>query len=272
MFKRVIIAGGIAVILALAVVGYLVFRTPQSASSPIEAIPLATTVATSAAQTTTDSSAATAATTDTSAAQSADTSATAAPTAEAAEESASAASTAQIFEIVSAESEARFLIDEVLRGAPVTVVGATDQVAGQIAIDTSEPSSAQVGIIQINARTLATDNDFRNRAIKNAILNTDSYEFVTFTPTAISGLPASVTVGEAFTFQMTGDLTVKDTTQSVTFDVTVTPTSETELSGTASTSILYSDFNLNIPDSPQVDTVADEVRLELDFVAKAVVA
>ena len=66
------------------------------------------------------------------------------------------------FEIVPAESEARFVIDEVLRGAPKTVVGTTDQVAGQLALDPVDLSSAQVGTIQVNARTLATDNDFNH--------------------------------------------------------------------------------------------------------------
>lgn len=266
MVKRLLIAGALGLLLALALVAYSVFRTPEAASTPIEAIPLATTVATTAAV------AEPAATAETAAATAATTAEEPAATASSADASAASETSvaSQIFEIVSAESEARFLIDEVLSGSPITVVGTTDQVAGQIAIDTSDPAATQVGTIQVNARTLATDNDFRNRAIKNAILNTDSYEYITFVPTAIDGLPTSVTVGEAFTFQMTGDLTVKDTTQTVTFDVTVTPVSETELAGTASTSILYSDFNLTIPDSPSVDTVADEVTLELEFVAEAV--
>jgi polyisoprenoid-binding protein YceI len=239
MFKRLLIVSGIAIVLALAVVGYMVFRTPAAASGPITAIPIAPT------------------------------SAAVAEPAGAAEGPAEAAGL--IFEIVPAESQARFVIEEVLRGTPTTVVGATDQVAGQIAIDPSDPQSAQVGTIQINARTLATDNDFRNRAIKNAILQTDSFEFVTFTPTAITGLPETAMIGEPITFQLTGDLTITGTTQPVTFDVTVTPLSETELTGTAVATVLYGDFGLNIPDSPQVDTVADEVRLELQFVAATAV-
>lgn len=260
MFKRLMIVSGLVVVMVLAVAAFSVFRTPEAASSPITAIPIAAT-------STSGTEAATAVVAAMSAAE-ATTSATTAATAAPAEASSSTGS--QIFAIVSAESEARFLIDEVLSGEPVTVVGATDQVAGQIALDPSNPSSTQLGTIQINARTLATDNEFRNRAIKNAILATDSYEFVTFTPTALSGLPATVSIGEAFTFQITGDLTVKDTTRTVTFDATVTPISATELSGTASTSVLYRDFGLAIPDSPSVDTVADEVRLELDFVAQAI--
>lgn len=255
MFKRLLAVSAVVLVLVLGVVAYSVFRTPETASSPIEAIPIAETGATSAAVAPSQAEPTAASTVA---------EATDAPAA------AEAAMSSQIFEIVPAESQARFLIDEVLRGDPVTVVGVTDQVAGQIAVDPSDPASTQLGVIQINARTITTDNDFRNRAIKNAILSTDTYEFVTFTPKAIGGLPATVTVGEPFTFQITGDLTVKDTTRTVTFDATVTPVSETELSGTASTSVLYTDFGLAIPDSPMVDTVADEVRLELDFVARAI--
>ncbi len=266
MLKRVLIVGGIVVALILAVVGYSVFRTPQEASSPIQAIPIAPTGA--AATQSTAVPAATAATEATAApAATAAAEATAAPEATAATGD-TAAGSPLIFEIVQAESQARFLIDEVLRGAPVTVVGTTDQVAGQIAIDPSNLAAAQVGTIQVNARTLATDNDFRNRAIKNAILQTDQFEYVTFKPTSITGLPSSVQANQAFTFQMAGELTVRDITKPVTFDVTVTPVSETELKGTAKTSLLHRDLGLSIPDSPSVDTVADEVRLELDFVAR----
>jgi len=175
-----------------------------------------------------------------------------------------------IFEIVPAESRARFLIDEVLRGDPITVVGATDQVAGQLAVDPNDLSNTQVGVIQVNARTLATDNDFRNRAIKNRILLTDDYEFVTFVPTEVIGLPQAGAVGETYTFQVVGDLTITNVTEQVTFDVTTTPTSETRIEGTATTAFPYTDFELFIPDAPAVDTVDDEVRLELEFVAEAI--
>jgi len=117
---------------------------------------------------------------------------------------------------------------------------------------------------------LATDNDCRNRAIKNRILLTDNHEFVTFTPTDVVGLPATGAQGETYSFQIVGDLTVTDITRPVTFDVVVTATSETRIEGTASTAFLYTDFGLFIPDAPAVDTVDDEVRLELEFVAEAV--
>lgn len=173
-----------------------------------------------------------------------------------------------IFEIVPTRSEARFMIDEVLRGDPITVVGATDQVAGQFAVDPNDLSTIELGPMRVNARTLATDNDFRNRAIKNRILLTDQFEFVTFTPKELVGLPATAAVGETYSFQVVGDLTVTDVTREVTFDIMATAISETQIEAIARTSFLYPDFELFIPDVQAVDAVDDEVRLEIQFVAE----
>jgi polyisoprenoid-binding protein YceI len=64
-------------------------------------------------------------------------------------------------------------------------------------------------------------------------------------------------------------LTIRDVTRDVTFDVTVTPTAETRLEGTATTTIRYADYGITIPQVRQVASVAEEVRLEIDFVAAA---
>jgi len=70
-----------------------------------------------------------------------------------------------VYQIDPATSQVRFELDEVLRGSPKTVVGTTNQVVGEIAADLNDLSSAQAGEIKINARTLKTDNNFRNRAL-----------------------------------------------------------------------------------------------------------
>ncbi|MBK8985529.1 MAG: YceI family protein [Chloroflexi bacterium] len=167
------------------------------------------------------------------------------------------------------ESQVSFELDEDLRGSRITVVGTTDQVAGQLGVDLADLSSAQVGVLQINARTLATDNDFRNRAIQNEILNTGAYEFITFTPTAVNGLSASANIGEAITFTIVGDLTIRDVTQSATFTVMATAVSETQLTGTATAVISRADYNLNIPSVPNVANVEEEVQLTIRFTANA---
>ena len=202
----------------------------------------------------------------------AETEATEAPAASTPETAASSSGAGLVvFNIVSEESSVSFTLTEDLMGRPTTVVGTTDQVAGQIAVDFSDPQASQVGEIRINARTLRTDQENRNRAIRSQILQSaqDQYEFISFVPTAISGLPDTITVGEAVTFQITGDLTIRDITQSVTFETTVTPVSETELTGTATTTVQRGDFQLTIPSVPSVANVSEAVDLQIDFVAEA---
>jgi polyisoprenoid-binding protein YceI len=172
-----------------------------------------------------------------------------------------------LFEIAPGESEARFIIDEVLLNAPKTVVGATDQVAGQIAVDPAQPESAQIGTILINPRTLATDSSQRDRAIQNQVLQTDQHEYISFTPTDLVALVEDASPGEAMPFQILGDLTIRGVTREVTFDATIVTPSADRLAGSATSTIRYADWGISIPKVPSVASVSDEVHLQLDFVA-----
>jgi len=175
------------------------------------------------------------------------------------------------FVIDQGSSEARFLINESLIGIPTEVKGVTSQITGTLAIDIADPAKTTVSTITIDARDLRTDRDLRNRAIRRFILesNKDEYRYITFTPTAITGLPAKAGTGDTFTFQIAGDLKIKDVTKPVTFDVEVKADSDTEITGLAKATIKRSDFNLSIPSAPGVADVTDDVRIELAFTAKA---
>ncbi len=173
-----------------------------------------------------------------------------------------------LFEIVPAESIVTFTVDETLRGLPTSAVGSSHQVAGQIAVDFDNPAASQLGPILINARTLLTDNEFRNNAIHNFILDTEAYEFITFTPEKISGLPDNFVPDEPISVQIEGDLTVRNVTQPVTFTATITPNGRTQLTGSASAQILRTDFDLQIPNAPGVANVSEAILLTIDFVAK----
>ena len=176
-----------------------------------------------------------------------------------------------IFNIVPEESEVRFELDEVLRGQPTTVVGRTNQVAGQLLVNFDNPAATEVGTIRINVRTLVTDQEFRNRAIRGEILLSarDEFEFGEFQPTSISGLPETVTMGEPINFQITGNLLLRGVSNEATFDTTVTPVDETRLEGTAAAVVDRTLYGMEIPDAPGVANVEEEVELYIDFVATA---
>ena len=262
MSKKVLIGIGVIGILIIVGIAAYVLRPTAEASAPIEAIPVEveqdTAIEPTAEMVAVEEKA-----------EEKEIAPTEEPTEEPMEEAAAASDGVIIFSIVQAELEVRFTLDELLSGIPTTVVGATDQVAGEIAIDPAAPANSQVGVILINARTFVTDNNFRNRAINNEILETDEFEFVNFTPTSVIGFPKNPVVGEPLEFQISGDLTIRDITHEVTFDVNVTAVSETRLEGSASAMIAREDYDLQIPNVPRVADVDEEVLIEIDFVAVA---
>ena len=245
-------------VVAAAGIGYWVLGPTKPASGPLQAIPLDLTPVAPAATSTPSQPASTPAAASTAAATAAPAPTSAPP---------APASGVVVLEISQAESQASFTISEVLRGSPKEVLGTTDQVAGQIAVNATDLAASRVGTIQVNARTLVTDEEGRNRAIRNRILNTDTYEFVTFAPTQITGLSGSGALNQPFTFRITGDLTIRDVTKSVTFDVTVLAESAERLTGTATATINRADYGLVIPSVPFVANVGEQVTLTLTFVA-----
>lgn len=232
MLKDKTVMGGIALLLVGVAIALglwlLLLQTPEEATQPISSDPIASDIVSSGADATTDF---------------------------------------VTFEISQDESEARYSLGELLRGQPKTVVGSTNQVAGQLIVNLNELAKTEVGLIRINARTLFTDNNLRNNAIRNRILFTDEFEFITFNPTEISGLPDSAVVGETVTFEMTGELTIKDVTQVETFVVTAVSPTPSRLEGSATTTILRDDYQLVVPNVRSVANVDEEVVLEIDFVA-----
>lgn len=163
---------------------------------------------------------------------------------------------------------ARFFIDEVLFGRDKTVEGVTPLVTGEVTFDLANPQAAQVSIISIDARDFTTDDNQRNNQVRGRILraNQDETRFITFEPLSLNGLPTQVAVGDTFTFDITGNLTIAGLTREETFATTVTVISDDRLEGSASTIVRHADYNLTIPSVPFVARVDDEVILEIVFV------
>lgn len=175
------------------------------------------------------------------------------------------------YDVVIDESEARFLIDEVLRGQPNTVVGTTNQIDGSIAIR-YEPGAVEIGEFVINVRSIRTDDEVRDRTIRTLILesNRDEFEFATFRPTQVAGVPGVITVGDTLDLRVTGDLTVRDVTTTTTFAMSINVRSTDEIAGSATSTITWEELDITIPyvgGNSIVASVADSLDLEMEFVA-----
>ncbi len=177
-----------------------------------------------------------------------------------------------VFRIAQEESTVTYSVFEVLNAVDKMVVGSTDQIAGDILIDLNDPRKSEVGVIAVNARTFASDDERRDNSVARFVLQSEveGGEFITFAATKISGLPTSLSGGETASFSMTGALTVGGETREVTFAVSASLESAAALVGHAEAIIQRSAFSLSIPNVPFVADVGDDVTLQLDFVAHAV--
>ncbi len=172
-----------------------------------------------------------------------------------------------VYHIDASQSDVSYTVNETfLQGNRLnTAIGHTKGIAGDILINTADPSKSQIGDIVIDISQFTSDEGRRDNFIRNNGLQSAQYPQATFKTTSITGLPEKVSVGDTVSFTITGDLTVKHTTKSVTWQVTL-KLNDQNISGTATTQILMSDFGVG-PIKLSILQTEDNVKLAFNFVA-----
>jgi polyisoprenoid-binding protein YceI len=186
---------------------------------------------------------------------------------------AEAASNQVVYRIDPTQSEVRYEVDEIFLSDSQrnTAIGTTHGVAGDILLDFDDPAQSQVGTIVINVEQFESDSSMRDRRIRQDYLESSAYPEATFIPMALLNFPENPEPKTAYAFQMTGDLTIKATTQPTTWEVTATLDAENRLVGTATTTTLMSDFEVGPISIAGFVETEDEVKLTFDFVALPVI-
>ncbi len=175
-----------------------------------------------------------------------------------------------IYKIVPEESKASYEVEETFlnqNNKLAVAIGVTPLVNGEITLDAQNPANSKVGEITIDISQFTSDSARRDGAIRDRWLESGKYPMVKFVPTAIEGLPAAYEAGADLAFKVTGDMTVRDTTKPVTFDV-VAKLDGDKLVGAATSEILMSDFNFEAPNIAGILRAEDKAKLKLEFVAK----
>ena len=174
------------------------------------------------------------------------------------------------YKFVADQTKASYTVEEVFlnqNNKLNTAVGVTNIVNGEITLDTKNPGNSKVGTITIDISQFKSDSGQRDNAIRRRWLESSKFPIVTFVPTTLQGLPSTYTAGQELTFKIVGDMTVRDTTKSVTFDVKAKLDGGT-LSGVATTQITMTDFGFPAPDIAGILKANDSALLTLEFVAK----
>ena len=190
-----------------------------------------------------------------------------APTAEAPAEPDEASQGAAAF-VLGEGTIARYKVEEELaRQGFFVATGETTEVDGRIVFDEDGGIVADESSIVIQAGTLRTDSDRRDRYVRERTLLTAQYPEVVFKPTSVEGLPSPIgDVSGTETFTISGDLTVRDQTRPVTWDVTAE--FGDIITGIAAIDITFEQFGMDKPSVAVVLSVEDTIRLELAFVGR----
>ncbi len=172
------------------------------------------------------------------------------------------------FVIVPEESEARYSINEVFisdNNTLATAVGVTSQVQGGMTLNYDDPAASEFDQFVVDISTLRSDRSRRDRAIRRQWLESSTYPLAVFDVREVRNFPADPQEGEPISFQLAGDMTVKETTQEVVWEVTATLEGD-RLNGAATLETTLESFNIPVPSIANILRVTDGITLTLDFV------
>lgn len=147
-------------------------------------------------------------------------------------------------------------------------VGVTHGITGSVQLDLLNPQNTTLSTITVDISQFESDSGRRDNTIRDRFLESSRFPIATFVPTQITGLPGQYNAGEMLAFQVTGDLTVRETTHPTTFDVQAS-LNEGILAGQASTTVLMSEYGVG-PIQTGVLGTEDEVKIIFYFVARPV--
>lgn len=188
----------------------------------------------------------------------------------------SAAEGMRTFVVVPGESKAFYIMEEEFfqdalakYGIPIgqgETIGSTDQIEGVLQLDLD---TATVGTSQftVNLTSLETDQSRRDDWIRENALESNTYPLATFVATEIRNAPADYQEGSEANFQLAGDITIREVTNPVVFDVTATLEGNT-IQGVAEADLKLTDFDIEPPSFIGTLTVKDDFVVRVEFTAR----
>jgi polyisoprenoid-binding protein YceI len=185
----------------------------------------------------------------------------------------SGAASQRLFAIVPQQSQAQYAVEEEFFGQAVpfvTAIGTTGAIDGSVALDFANGGvSIANSTFTVDISTLTSDSPRRDRAIRDRWLESNRFPLATFVATGVENMPSGADFGQDVSFQVVGDMTIREVTQPLTWDMTARIDDET-LSGTASTFLYMRDYGFEPPDIAGILKVTDGVTVTVQFAAQEV--
>jgi polyisoprenoid-binding protein YceI len=170
------------------------------------------------------------------------------------------------FVLAPSEQAARYRVRERLVGhdLPNDAVGETKSVTGAIAFDSTGNIIRQESKFVVDASTFVSDQNRRDGFVRGRLLDARQYPSVVLVPSSVRGVALPLPASGSRAIEMTGDLTVRGVTRPTTWKGTVN-FKDGRVVGSAATEFTFNDFQIEQPRVPVLLSVADTIRLEIDF-------
>lgn len=151
---------------------------------------------------------------------------------------------------IAADSEVGYRVDESINGFDTTANGRTKSITGTLTIDGTQ---ATEGSWTVDMTTFKSDESRRDNQFNTRIMDVSNFPTSTFvltSPIDFGSVPAE---GETITATATGDLTLRGTTKSVTFDLQATYKNG-RIGVLGQIPIVFADFGIPNPSFASVST------------------
>lgn len=162
--------------------------------------------------------------------------------------------------VVGAGSAVGYRVVEVLFGQDTEGVGRTDQITGQFTIAGTQVTDAS---FEVDMTTVVSDESRRDNQFNGRLMDTATFPTATFALSAPIELGSVPVDGTPVTATASGQLTLRDVTNPVTFEVQAQKNGDA-VQVVGSTDIVFADFGIPQPDAPGI-TTQDHGLLEFDL-------
>jgi polyisoprenoid-binding protein YceI len=188
------------------------------------------------------------------------------------------ASGQRTYVIVPEESKASYEVDEEffadalskygIQAGLSDTIGSTQEIEGELQLNLDD-LSAPLGTnrFTVNLATLTSDQSLRDRWIRQNGPRFNQFPNAEFTATAIEDAPETYSEGDEVQFKLVGDLTIREITQPVTFDVTANLEGDI-ITGIATAQLLMTDFGIDPPNFANTLSVGNEFAVQVEFTAR----
>jgi polyisoprenoid-binding protein YceI len=161
---------------------------------------------------------------------------------------------------------ARYRVRERLVGhdLPNDAIGETKTLSGAIEFDSKGKVIPQSSKFVVDAGSFVSDKNRRDGFVRGRLLEADAYPSIVLVPTDVRGVSLPLPTAGTLPIEMTGNLTVHGVTRPTIWKGSA-KFQDGRVTGSAATAFTFDDIQMEQPRVPVLLSVADTIRLEIDF-------